>query len=499
MITYKRIAKNTLSLYLRQLISIFVSFYATRLILQILGVADFGLYNVIGGIVPLLTFFISAMTSATQRFIAVDLGKGNVKHLRTTFSTIVYIYWILSLVIFIIAETVGVWYLNCIMVIQADRMFVANIVYQLSIFSSILGVISTPYSATIVAHERLDVYAYVGIFEVVLRLVLVLFLYYVPVIDNLLIYAAGIFCISLISRLIYQLFCRKHFHECKLERNIDWNLSKNMLTYTSFNMIGTLAIIGKNQGANLLINLFFGTVINAAQGIAMQVINTINSFVSNFYMSARPQIIKSYSAGLWNETWRLLCLSTKYSFFLLLLISIPVLVAIDEILTFWLGKYPEVTSTFIKLIMLEILAQSLTSQLIVLLQAENKIKSYQLTYSALMLLAIPISYLFYDLGFPPYYIYVVSLLLSVVSIAIMLLLTKLEISNFSIYSYVKDIFSPILKVVVMFITIGIVPFMTVENVWLKCIMLFFVFLLSVFFVGMSKSERKRIMQIMNMR
>lgn len=495
MIAYKRIAKNTLSLYLRQLISIFVSLYTTRLVLKILGVSDFGLYNVIGGIVPLFTFFASAMTSATQRYISVDLGRGDVGQLKLTFSTIVYIYRVLSLIILIAAETIGLWYLNNKMVIPDGRLCVANVVYQLSVFSCIVSVVSTPYSSAIVAHERLDVYAYVGILETMLRFALALFLYFVPVVDSLLAYAIGLCCVSLVSRIIYQLFCRKHFVECMLTHKFDRQLYRGILSYTSYNMIGSFAIVGKNQGVNLLMNLFFGAVVNAAQGIAMQVINAINSFISNFYMSTRPQIIKLYSAGIWEEAWRLLCISTKYSFYLLLFILMPVLLLIDDVLLLWLGEYPDFTAIFIKLIMLDVLVQSLTSQLIVLLQAENRIKSYQLSSSLIVLLVLPISYLFYKAGFPPYCVYLVSIFLSIVSSIVIVCMTRREISRFSSVLYLKEVLLPILGTSVLSALLTFLIAGQIENVLIKCLLGCLFVCLSVCFVGMSKLEKKRIISV----
>lgn len=291
---YNNIIKNSLLLYIRQFIAILLSFFTTRLLLQSLGVSDFGLYNVIGGILPLISFFTSSMTSATQRYIAVGLGKGDEMQLKKVFSTIILTYWACSLIIFIAAETVGLWYLNTKMNIPANRLLTANIIYQISVISSIISIISTPYSSAIIAHERLDIYAYMGILETILRLLIVLIIFYFPSSDNLLFYAIGLFVVSLNSRILYQLFCKKRFSECTFKYVFDNNLCKDILSYTSYNMIGNIAIIGKNQGGNLLLNLFFGITVNAAQGIAMQVVNAINSFVSNINMSSRPQIIKLY-------------------------------------------------------------------------------------------------------------------------------------------------------------------------------------------------------------
>ena len=496
MIAYKRIVKNTMSLYLRQLFSMFVSLYITRLILRILGASDFGLYNVIGGIIPLFAFFASAMTSATQRYIAVDLGRGDVGRLKLTFSTITYIYWILSAIIIVIAETIGLWYLNYKMVIPEDRLFIANIVYQISVLSCIISVVSTPYSAAIVAHERLDIYAYIGILETVLRLALALLLFFAPMLDNLLAYSIGIFCVSLTSRLIYGLYCRKHFVECTLVRRFDRRLYKDVLSYTSYNMMGNLAIVGKNQGVNLLMNLFFGSVVNAAQGIAMQVVNVINSFVSNVYMSTRPQIIKLYSTENWDEAWNLLALSTRYSFYLILVIVVPVILGVDGVLRLWLGEYPEFTAIFIKLILLDVLVQSSSNQLITLLQAANRIKRYQLISSIVLLMILPVSYLLYRMGLPPYSVYVVAVLFSVISSFIIVCVVKKEIICFQVEAYLRDILFPVLKVIVPVSALTLLMLEMSGNTWVEALVGCVISCLVICFVGIGKKEKEYIISIM---
>lgn len=498
MIEHKRIAKNTFLLYIRQLISIIISLYTTRLVLQLLGVTDFGLYNVVGGIVPLFTFVTTAMTSASQRFIAVDLGKNDVEHLKQTFSTLSYIYLVLAFLIFIAAETIGLWYLNNRMVIPTERLCIANIVYQLSILSCIISTISTPYNATIVAHERLDVYAYIGILEVTLRLLLVVLMQFFLNADYLLIYAIGLCTISINSRIIYQTFCKKHFIECVISnRCFNYHLLKDMTTYTIFNMIGSVAIVAKNQGANLLMNLFFGTIANAAQGIAMQVVNAVNSFVSNLYMSTRPQIIKQYSADNWTESWEILKFSTKFSFFLILIIMVPVLLGMDSILNIWLNKHIEYTTTFIKLILLDVLIQSVTNQLIAVLQAANKIKSYQLSSSIILLLNLPITYILYKIGLPPYYLYVVSIILSLIASVLIVYMTKKEIAEFKIIVFIHDILLPLVNIVIpIAFSIGIMTCFT-NNTFARCAIGLLLACVNIYFLGMNKSERKKAIQFIH--
>ncbi len=486
-------------LYVRQLVSMLLSFFTTRLLLQALGVSDFGLYNVVGGILPLISFFTSAMTSATQRYIAVGLGKGNEKELKKVFSTIVLIYWACSLLTLIGAETVGLWYLNAKMNIPPTRLVTANIIYQISVVSAVISIVSTPYSSAIVAHERLDIYAYVGIMETILRLLIALVMFCHPMTDNLLFYAIGLFAVSLNSRVIYQYFCRKHFGECTFKYVFERKLCREIMSYTSYNMIGNIANIGKDQGANLLLNFFFGTAVNAAQGIAMQVVNAINSFTSNICMSTRPQMIKQYSAGNWNDSWEILCLSTKYSFYILLLIAIPVLMSTDWILAIWLGKYPVYTDIFIRLIIMDMLIQTTTSQLIGILQAANRIKSYQLSTSIIQLLVIPVSYMLYRFGYPPASIYIVSITLRVISSAVLLYIMKREIASFRIALFFNDI----IRCMVGPVAITLVSFVAVE-VWItngiaKCIVCMVAGLLGIGILGVTTSERRQMVRMIKNR
>ncbi len=499
MIRYGNIVKNSFLLYVRQLVAMFLSFFTTRLLLQSLGVSDFGLYNVVGGILPLISFFTSAMTSATQRYIAVGLGKGNEMRLKKVFSTIVLIYWVCSLLTLIVAESVGLWYLNAKMNIPADRVLTANIIYQISVVSSIISILSTPYSSSIVAHERLDVYAYVGIMETILRLLIALTMFYRPMSDNLLFYAVGLFAVSLNSRVIYQIFCKRHFSECTFKYTFDRGLCREILSYTSYNMIGNVAIIGKNQGGNLLLNFFFGTTVNAAQGIAMQVVNAINSFISNIYMSTRPQMIKLYSADNWPEAWKLLCLSTKYPFYALLVISVPVLLSADDILTLWLGKYPAFTDLFINLIIVDMLIQATTSQLIGILQAANRIKSYQLTSSIIQLLVIPVSYVLYKWGYVPTTIYVVTIILRIISTVVFLYIMKREIANFRVALFFKDILRCLMgPTAIAMVAILSISYL-VDNVMVKCAICMVLCLVGICTLGVTPNERRQILTMIRKR
>lgn len=287
----KRIAKNTILLYLRMLLTIVVSLYTSRMILKILGVSDYGVYNVVGGIVAMLSFLNSALTAASQRFIAFELGRGDKEKLKTIFCTSVTIHAILALIIFIIAETVGLWFVNTHLNIEPARMIAANWVYQCSILTFMLTIISVPYNSCIVAHEHMNAFAYVSILEVILKL-LIVYLLLVINSDKLITYGILVLCVAFIIRLIYGLYCKRHFEECKYRFIFDKTLFKEMFSFAGWSVVGNLGFSFKDQVANVILNIFFGTIVNAARGVALQVNGIISGFSVNFLMALTPQITK---------------------------------------------------------------------------------------------------------------------------------------------------------------------------------------------------------------
>jgi O-antigen/teichoic acid export membrane protein len=312
----KRIARNTLLLYFRMLLTMAVSFYTVRVVLDTLGVRDYGIYNVVGGVVTMFSFLSATMASASQRFFAFEIGRKNFEQLKKTFGITMTIYFIIGLVILILAETVGLWFLNTRMTIPLERLEAARWVYQFSILSFMVTMFSIPYNAAIVAHERMNAYAYVSIMEVLLKLgavyMLVAFSF-----DKLKLYSILIFVVISITSMTYRIYCRKNFEECRVSFYWEKGLFKEIVTYSGWNLFGALASIFNNQGINIMLNLFFGPVVNAAQAIAYQINTAINQFVQNFLMAARPQITKYYANGELEQMLKLVFQSSKISFFLL--------------------------------------------------------------------------------------------------------------------------------------------------------------------------------------
>lgn len=397
----KLIAKNTLLLYFRMLLTIVVGLYTSRVVLNTLGVSDYGVYNVVGGIVAMLSFLNSALTAASQRFIAFELGRGDIDKLKKIFCTSVTIHATLAIIIFVIAETVGLWFVNTHLNIDADRMVAANWVYQFSIFTFMLTVLSVPYNSCIVAHEHMNAFAYISILEVTLKL-LIVYLLLVINYDKLVTYSILVFAVALVIRLMYGIYCKWHFEECTYHFILDKKLFKEMFSFAGWSIVGNLGFSFKDQVANVILNLFFGTIVNAARGIAMQVNGIISGFSNNFMMALNPQITKLYAAGEIENSVKLVYTGCRYSFFLFMLIAIPVMINLDYLLQLWLVNVPEYTSEFLQLALCAALINSIAQPLVTVLQATGKIKIFQISICIVMLLELPLAYLILFWGGKPY-------------------------------------------------------------------------------------------------
>lgn len=332
----KRIAKNTIALYIRTLITMAVGLYTSRVVLNVLGVEDYGVYNVVGGVVSMFSIVTASLSQSISRYLTFELGKGNQDKLRSIFCTSVNIQLLMSLVVFILMECIGVWFLNTKMNIDADRMHAANWVFQFSVLTFVVNLISVPYNAVIIAHEKMKAFAYVSILEAVLKLVIVAALL-LSSIDKLITYAFLQLMVSITIRMVYGSYCKRHFQECRYSLIIDKQLIKDMTGFAGWGSTSSIVWIFNTQGINIISNIFFGVVVNAARGVATQVEGIVKGFVVNFTTAVRPQIIKSYSAGDKEYLFKLLCTSTKYSYFLMLIFFVPFLFEAEAILQ-WFVK-----------------------------------------------------------------------------------------------------------------------------------------------------------------
>lgn len=446
------ILKNTLLLYFRMFITLIVSLFTVRVVLKTLGVVDYGVYNVIGGVVTTLAFITDVLANASQRFFAVELGRNDFKKLQQTFGLIVLTYIITALFILVIAETVGVWFICNKMDIPADRMGAALVVFQFSIASFLVSMVTSPYNAMIIAHERMSIYAYVSILQVLLKLGIVYIIVILPY-DKLKIYALLMFLVSTLISFIYILVCRRKFPESKLVFQWDKGIFRSIFSYSSWTLLGSLAFICNTQGLNIIFNLFFGPIANAAYAIGNQVKSTINSFAANFFVATRPPMIKSYSEGDYEYTSKLFYFSSKVIFSLLFVMIMPLFVEIEYVLNLWLGSVEQYMPSFVRLMLIYAIILSVSEPITAIIQAAGKVKIYHGLVDTFTLLTLPISYWFFKLGFEPQYGFIISIIVFVVAHMIRLFILR-SFFRFSIRQYIRRFVCPcILTVLVSSATI----------------------------------------------
>lgn len=494
----KRIAKNTLLLYVRMLLLIIVQLYTVPVVLKALGVEDYGIYNVVAGVVTMFSFIGGSLASGSQRFIAFELGKKNKERLKYIFDVTISIYIILAIIAFILLEAGGYYFLNNNMNIPANRLCAANWVFQLTILAFIINLISIPYNAAVIAHEKMSIFAYVSILECFLKLITVIILQFV-LFDHLIVYSLLICFITIIIRIIYQVYCRKQFDECRNFKFVfDLYKSKDLLIYSWWNMIGSVALISRQQGLNIIINLFFGPLLNAAHSIGQQINGVLSQFINNVYMATRPQMTKLYANNEIKEMWSLVFHSSKLAFYLLMVLSIPLLLELDEILIIWLYKVPPYTSTIGKLMIISILIETLANQIIGAYQAQNKIKRYQVYSSTIILLNIPISYISILYFSNPIIPYVISVLLSVLYVCSIIWNARKEL-NMNIEEYVKQV---ILNVVVVYCFSILIVWSCIKmlepsflRILVTCIISLSASSLIIWLIGLDKTEKDFIIKV----
>lgn len=463
----KAIAKNTAFLYIRMFLVVGVTLYTSRIVLEQLGASDYGIYSLVGGIVAMLAFFRGAMANATRRYLSFDIGKGDFERLKKTFSATLTIHIGIALIVLVLAETIGLWYVKNKMVFPENRQYAVHFVYQFSVFTFLLNIIQVPYDALIQARERMKVYALVSILEAFLKLGVVFLLVYFGS-DKLITYAILTFIVALVIRMIYQLYCRKQFAESKYHFEYDKVYFKELMSYTGWNLFGSFAAMVRGQGNNIILNLFFGTVVNAAYGITSQVQNAVHMFVSNFQMALNPQIIKSYAQGDLKQNHRLIFTGSKFSFFLLFIIVCPIWFNVDFILQLWLKDVPEHTSIFIQLVLIHLLVDCISEPLMIGAQATGKIKWYQIVVGTLICLNLPISYLLLKtMHMQPFIVFKVMIALSLIALFFRIFFLKVMI-QLPVIPYFKKVLWPIALVSVFSIVLMffLLPLMGSGDSWI---------------------------------
>ncbi len=488
----KRIAKNTLLLYFRMLVTMAVSLYTSRVVLNTLGVEDFGIYNVVGGIVAMFGFINGSMTSATQRYLTFELGQNNRAQLTKVFSTSLSIHGIISFLIIVLAETVGLWFLWNKMQIPADRMNAAFWVFQCSVAASVIMIMSVPYNAAIIAHERMSAFAYISIIEVSLKLLIVCFLRYFHT-DKLILYAALIVIVQFLIRLCYSWYCNRHFNETKYRWSWDKGLFKEMTGFASWNMFGSLAAITFTQGLNLLLNMFFGPVVNAARGIAVQAQTAIGQFSSNFQTALNPQITKSYATGDMEYMHGLIFRSAKFSFFLLLLLSLPVLIETKAILTLWLKIVPDHTVVFLRIMLCTTWVYAVSESVDYSRFRHRQDQTIPKCRRGLLLLILPISYLCLRFGLPAYSVFIVHFVMEITAQFARLLMLRRMI-RLSLREYFAKVIWSISKVTAIALAapLAVAYWQPGEGIWnllTICLICAISTSMSVYWFGLTPGEK----------
>lgn len=486
-----RIAKNTFLLYFRMLFIMAISLYTSRIILATLGIEDFGIYNVVGGIVTMFSFINSAMSSSTQRYITFELGKNNFDVLKKVFCTSVNIHFFIAIIIFILAETIGLWFLYNKMTIPDERMSAALWVYQGAVASTLVLIVSVPYNAAIIAHEKMSAFAYISVLEVVLKL-LIVFVLSVGNFDKLKIYAVLMFVIQLIIRLIYGRYCKKHFPETKYYFASDWKLFKEMLRFAAWNLWGNCAGIASTQGVNILLNIFFGPTVNAARAVAIQVQNAVNQFYYNFQTAINPQITKSYAQKDYIYMHKLIFKSAKITYFLLLFLSVPIFLGADTVLALWLKNVPEHSVFFLRMILCISIIDATANPLMTAAAATGNVKLYQSIIGGILLAILPVSYIVLKLGAEPESVFIVHLSISIIAFITRLLIIKpmisLPLKEFIYQVIIKCIIVTLISLVLPLIIIHYVD-MTFINFVTFCICCLLSIACSIYLLGLDMDEK----------
>jgi O-antigen/teichoic acid export membrane protein len=490
-----RIAKNTAALYFRMLLTMLITLYTTRVVLNVLGETDVGVYGAVGAIVAMFAFLSGTMATASQRFFAVELGVKNHIKLKQLFSINVLIFIGLAIVIFILAETVGLWYFKTKMVIPPDRMEAAAWVYQFAIFTFMVSIMTTPYLAVITAREHMKAYAYLSILEVTFKLTIVFLLVYFPV-DKLKLYAVLMFGVQILISATYITYSMLKFPECRVKYYWNKTMFNEVFGFAGWSVMGALAMTVRSHGINLLLNSFFGVLVITARFIALQIYTALVLFVHNFFTAVRPQLIKSYSADPEDksgEMMKLVFQSSKFCYYLIWILSLPILIETQSILNIWLkGIVPEYTVIFTRLIIINAIIESLANPFIASIQATGRIRVYQIVTGSIILLNLPVSYLFLKMGYPPQTtMYIVIVITIIAHFARIYFMNKML--NMNILNYVKHVILPILGVTLLTFILPMLFYYSFSASFWRIVGVATVTVVSstfiIYFIGLSKSER----------
>lgn len=472
-----------------------VSLYTVRVVIEILSIQDYGLYGAIGGIVLSFGLISGVLTNASQRFFSVEIGRGSAGNLQDTFCTLVFVYFAISLLVIILAETIGLWFLENKMTIPEGREKAAIYVYQFSILSFVVTLLANPFQALIIAYERMSLYAYLSILDVILKLAVVYALVFFNF-DKLILYAALMFIVSIITNAVYMLYCYKNYKSIRFRLRIDKKILRAIFSYNSWTFIGALAGMCNTQGMNLMLNVFFGTLANAAYSIANQIYNAVAMFANNFYIAIKPVLIKDYVAENYDYVLKLFNFSSKALFLLMYIIILPIMICTRDILQIWLGEVGEYMISFVQLSLVYTMIIVISYPITAIIQASGNVRLYHGVVDGFSLIALPIMYVLFRLGFNASWAYVVSIVIFGIAHILRLIILKKEFSHFNIYNYIRHFIAPSICVVALsaFIMIPFKMYMTPDllGIIITCITSCIITFIMGIFIVLSKSDRSMV-------
>lgn len=482
-------------LYFRMFLVMGVALYTSRIILRTLGIEDYGIYNVVGGVVTMFSFLSGCLSSATSRFITFELGRKDYIKLRTTFNAALLVHIIIGLLIVILAETIGLWFFYEKMSIPYERVDAAFWVFQISILTIFCTISQVPYDAVVIAHENMKVYSYVGIVEVVMKLVVVYLLLISPT-DRLVFYAILLFLVQLLKIVFTVSYCVRKYSESHIQLCKDKRLYMDIFKYAGSDMIGSVSVMAQGQGINLLLNVYFGPVVNAARAVAYQVQGAVTQFSNNFMTAVRPQIIKSYAEGNLKDMWKLVYQSSCFSFYLMLLICLPICFEADYVLTLWLGKYPDHTVNFLILIIVLCMIQTLKTPRTTIFHATGKVFWANITVGIVLCLAFPLAYLFLELGGSPESVFgacIISMVLSeLVSVFVLRRFLEFSIPRYLLYVHGRCVLVSLISILMPYLLYSIFLPQSFLRLLSTCLLTTLSVVITSLYVGMNSEMRTKL-------
>ncbi len=489
------IAKNTVFLYIRMLAVMLVSLYTSRVVLSELGATDYGVYNVVGGIVAIMAMLNGTLSSSTSRFLTYALGSNDKEELSKTFSASLNLHIVVALFVFFLAETIGLWFLNNKIVLPEERRMAAFWVYQFSVITAMFNFTQVPFSASLISHENMSIYAIVGLFDAFAKLA-VAFLIKVSPVDKLIFYAFLLMTDTIIMQMFYRIYTKRKYSECRFRRVNDRSLYIKLLKYSGWEMFGSVATVSQGQGVNIILNLFFGPVVNAARAIVIQIETAVMQLINNFLLAVRPQVIKNCAESKYDEMYKLSFYASKFAFILMLAMVIPLSFEIDFVLKIWLGEsVPHFTNVFALLVLISCLVSSIHRASLMPYHAIGRIKTGNIVGGSLMIASLPISYVLFSLGMPPYWAFIVIIFTN----AAQQFITWIIIHGYVHYSYKQLLFDVYIPCLMILIISVIPPLLVMQSSlfgWRRFIVLLLctevVILTATYYIGLNKDDRKKV-------